>query len=347
MAHEPKIDRVKFQQHLGAYFRNSPISEFLLYNGSLTWEPPKNYSVFTDISGIDTLVVKAGTNVITHKNWNRTIYNVMCASEDLTRIKKERNLNILLVSSGACGLGRKKRLRHGEQIPEKEKDSPKQKRLDAIAGQPQLFSLWRNYFSLHHNQEIGEKLVTHDDIRNIQKSAELMAQYKKWFSEGKVIVINEDDARSIEEIDIMLKGERAFRDNDGLASLTSRFLKRAGFNPMLILLSDINAIYTAESFMNQQCTPISVVKNPTGLKEQALPISSSRGRGGLVSKIEACTDAALDNIYSVIANGQFCNHDSDFQKHRRAAERKYYVFDAILNGKFLGTRFLPTNYAAR
>ena len=204
--------------------------------------------------------------------------------------------------------------------------------------------MWRHHF---YPQLVDESLVTHDDIRNPQGNANLLRKYQRWLSEDKIPVINEDDARSLEEIDISLKGERAFRDNDGLASLHAQFLKREGYNPLLILLSNTDGIYTAESFRNGEYTPIRVVKDSTGLEEQALPVSSTRGRGGVISKIEASRDAALDGIYVVVANGQFCNHDAPYQERTNGSQRRYNVLDSILDGRAVGTRFLPRNYVAR
>ncbi|PIZ55928.1 hypothetical protein COY23_03835 [bacterium (Candidatus Torokbacteria) CG_4_10_14_0_2_um_filter_35_8] len=345
MSREPKVDRVKFQEELRQYFRDVPISPFTVFdNGRIHLEQPENYGLYTDISGIDTLVVKVGTSILTHKDYKRMIYNMNCLSEDLTRLKEERGLNILLVSSGAIGLGRKARLRRGERIPEKEKYTPEQKRTDAIEGQTLLYELWRHHF---YPQLVDESLVTHEDITDPQKNAKLLKKYQRWLSEGKIPVINEDDAKSLEEIDISLKGERAFRDNDGLASLHAQFLKREGYNPLLVLLSNTDGIYTAESFRNGEYTPIRIVKASTALEEQALPVSSTRGRGGVISKIEASRDAVLDDIYVVIANGQFCNHDSSYQKKREDSQRRYDALDSVLDGRVVGTRFLPRNYMLR
>jgi len=266
-----------------------------------------------------------------------------CISEDLTRLR-ERGLNILLVTSGAIGLGRKARLRKGEKIPEREKDSPQQKRLDAIEGQFLLYELWRHHF---YPQLVNESLVTHDDITNEQRNTRLLELYQRWLVCGRIPVINEDDKRSLEEIDIRLKGKRVFRDNDGLASLLAQFLKRAGYNPFLILLSNTDGIYTEESFRNGKYIPIRIVKDSTGLEEQALPISSTRGRGGEISKIEAARDASLNDILVVVANGQYCNHDAPYQKRKEGSQRRYDVLDSILDGRVVGTRFLPCNYAVK
>ncbi len=346
MSREPKVDRVKFQTDLGTYFRDSPDSRFLVFDGALHLEEPERYGMYTDVSGIDTLVVKVGTAVITHKAWNRTVYNVENISKDLARLRRERGLNVLLVTSGAIGLGRKERLR-GERIYERDKNTPQQKQLDAIRGQPKLFDLWRHYFQFRSQQQIGEKLVTHDDIRDPQRSQRLLEQYQEWMSRGVIPVINEDDKRSLEEIDILLKGKRVFRDNDGLASLHAQFLKRIGYNPLLILLSNTDGIYTEESIRKGEYIPIRIVKDSTGLEKQALPISSTRGRGGIISKIEAARDATAIGVGIVVANGQFCNHDAPYQERRKGSQRRYDVLDSVLDGRVVGTRFLPRNYVAR
>jgi glutamate 5-kinase len=337
MPNEPRVDRVKFHKDCGGYCRDTPLSSFQVFDNGLHMEQPEQYAQYTDTSGIDTLIVKVGTSILAHKDSRRTIYNMNCLSDDLTRLRG--GLNVLLLSSGAIGLGRKARLRRGERIPEEEKSRPEQKRQDAIEGQTLLYELWRHHM---YPQSVVESLVTHDDILDPQKQASLVSKYHNWLSQGKIPVINEDDARSLEEINIILKGERAFRDNDGLASLHAQFLKKAGYNPLLILLSNTDGIYTSESFSNGEYTPIRIVKDPTGLEEQALAEGSKRGRGGQISKIQASREAASSGVPVVIANGQYCNHDAGYQDRKGDSQRKYRVLDSILAGKEVGTRFLAS-----
>ena len=339
MAKEPKIDRVKFQADLGAYFRNVPAAPFLSFDGgSLKLKQPETYADYVNHSGIDTVVVKVGTGIVTHRDYRRTIYNMNCIAEDLTRIRLKRGLNVILVTSGAIGLGRKTRLRIGDKIPETEKDSPGQKQKDAVIGQPILYELWRHHF---YPQLVEESLVTHYDLESLSRRNGLLRRYDRWLSEGKIPVVNEDDARSLEEIDILLKGERVFSDNDGLASLIARSFKIAGHNPMLVFFGNTDGIYTAESVLSERYTPIRIVKDPLGLEAQAAPISSTRGRGGIISRIEAARNAVLEGIYVVVANGQFCNHDAPFQERKEGSRRGYDVLGAILDGKVVGTRLPP------
>lgn len=345
MKSQPQIDRVKFQEDLGKYFRYEPNNRFLVFDNTLRWEEPGNYRDYIDPQGIDTLIVKVGTAVVTHEQSTRMSYNINQIASDLSRLRRERGLNILLITSGAIGLGRKERLRRGEKIKEGERNTPRQKQLDAIKGQPKLFELWRDYFQ-NHSQQIGEKLVTHDDFRHEKRTERLLEEYERWLSRGRIVVANEDDARSLEEIDISMRGTRIFRDNDGLTSLHAQLLKKEGYNPLVLLLSNTDGIYTAESFKNGEYKPIRIIKNSKGLEKEALPISSPRGRGGMISKIDVGRELSEQNIEVIIANGQFCNHDTTYQKGINGSQRKYDAIDSALNGRVVGTRFIPNNHAS-
>lgn len=338
---QPKVDRARYIESLGSYFRPSPESGLLVYDGKLITEPSDNFQLYSDVSGYDTLVVKIGTGVITHKERRRTAHNMMCIAEDIRQIKEDTGMKVLVVSSGAIGLGRKERLRRGDKIPEKEKYSPVQKQLDAVEGQYMLYSLWLQ--SLYPEFTM-ESLVTYDDLRDPQRKDKLFSTYRGWLDKGMIPVINENDSKILEEIDIQLKGERVFRDNDGLASLIAGQLSDEGYKTMLVILSNTNGIYTVESCINEEFTPIRVVKNPGGLENQVFFTTSKRGRGGMLSKIQAAQDAADKGVYVVIANGQYCNHDSDFQKKMHGAKRRYDVLKAVMKGKAAGTIFLPKDY---
>ncbi|MDI6721135.1 MAG: hypothetical protein QMD85_02000 [Candidatus Aenigmarchaeota archaeon] len=338
---DEKMDRVRFIKYGGSYFSGRPESPFLVYDRCLTEEEPENYRLYTDLSA-DTLIVKAGTSIVSHRQKERQKYNLRFISHDLADIRKERGMNVLLITSGAIGLGRAARLKSGEKI--RNGESPEQKRTDAIKGQPLLYRLWQSCFN-DCDQYTNEKLVTHEDILDDRRSEYLMDEYQRWLSRGIIPVINEDDAASLEEIDTMLKGEKVFRDNDSLASLHAQLLKKGGYKPLLVMLSNTDGIYTSESFRNHEYTPIRIVKDSTGLEEHALDISSSRGRGGMVSKIDAARNAARSCVHTVIANGQYCNHDSAYQKGREGSRRKYDVLHSILDKKVVGTRFTPESSA--
>ncbi|MCX6707189.1 MAG: hypothetical protein NT001_03550, partial [Candidatus Woesearchaeota archaeon] len=224
----------------------------------------------------------------------------------------------------------------GERIPEEEKDLPEQKVIDASHGQYLLYTLWQH----HLRDRTRESLVTHDDLKDFQRRRKLFDGYDSMLDRKIIPIINEDDRRSIEEIDIMLKGERVFRDNDGLASLIASQMSEDNHKVLLVILSNTDGIYTKESCKDNLFTPIRIIEDPENLEEQIFFTTSKRSRGGMISKIEAAKEAAMHGVYVVIANGQYCNHDARFQDGL-VKERKYKVLEAILNGYVVGTRFVP------
>jgi glutamate 5-kinase len=334
---KPKVDHVPFQDDVSGYFRHAPVSDFKTYDGRLIAEPSDRYMFYSKLSGYNTIVVKLGTNIVAHKDSRRMIYNMKCIAQDLAAINNERGMNVMLVSSGAIGLGRKLRIRRGDVIQEKESRSPEQKQRDAFEGQPLLYTLWQHHL---YPQLTEESLVTHEDISNPEKRERLFEGYRKMLCAGKIPVINEDDKRSIEEIEIKKKGKKIFPDNDHLASLIAAGLNDHGYKTLLVILSTTDGIYTAESCENGEFQPIRVVQNSSGLEEQVFFTTSNRGRGGMESKIMASRYAAANGVPVIIANGQYCNHDAKFQ-NGHVDERKYRVLEAILNGDVVGTRFLP------
>ncbi|HLD19353.1 MAG TPA: hypothetical protein VJB90_05095 [Candidatus Nanoarchaeia archaeon] len=335
----PDMDRVKFNRATKRYFEESPLEDFAVYDGSLGSEPAENYSFYAALGGIDVLVIKAGTSIVAHEGFQRTAYNMSCIAEDISKLKKERGLYVILVSSGAIGLGRKERLRKGEKISHKDSASPQQRQLDAIEGQPFLSRLWHGVFKYSNGVQTSDYLVTHADILE-ENRHKLLGRYARSFMSGEIPIVNEDDAKSLEEIDILMNGVRVFGDNDELASLHAQMFAAAGYKTALILLSNTDGIYTADSIRDETFIPIRVVRDSTGLEAQVAEISSSRGRGGIVSKIQAAKDAVACDVPVIIANGQYCNHDAPYQRKRAGAERRYNVLEAILDGNVVGTRFV-------
>ncbi|OFZ53168.1 MAG: hypothetical protein A3D92_22365, partial [Bacteroidetes bacterium RIFCSPHIGHO2_02_FULL_44_7] len=206
---------------------------------------------------------------------------------------------------------------------------------------PYLYNKWVQHFG---QQEVKPMLVTHDYILEKPKNDNFKNILSQLLHNQIIPVINENDAKSLEEIDIMMNGVRAFGDNDGLSSLVAQYLKKMGYNPLLVLLSNTDGIYTIESVQNGLYVPIRVIKNAVGLENQVSDITSTRGRGGGIAKITAARNAAEAGVYTIVANGQLCNHDANFQREKRGAQRLYRVIEAILSGLVVGTRFIPKGY---
>ncbi|MFH0832420.1 MAG: hypothetical protein V1900_01710 [Candidatus Aenigmatarchaeota archaeon] len=332
--------RIMFQKDVNDYFRQVPEEDFLMYNGSLVIDIPENYPLYADVSNFDTWIVKVGTNIITHSDRRRMHYTMRCISEELKWLK-HNGKNVLLVTSGAIGLGRKLRQRYGEIIPEEEKDLPKQKQRDSEFGQPLLYALWESNLSFY-SQRAVESLVVNEDFANNREKAKLMSSYKGFLSDGFIPVINEDDKRTLAEIETELKGEKMFRDNDGLSSLIAQYLSIDGHKVILTMLTDTDGILATDELKKSINEPIRIVGNFDGIEKYVLAEKSGKTRGGMLSKIDAASKAKSSGAYVVIANGMYCNHDGNYQ--RGCGERKFYPIRAIAEGKVVGTRCLPNGY---
>ena len=167
-------------------------------------------------------------------------------AKEIKAIKSRTMLPFFLVSSGAIGLGRSARLQKGEMIDPVVSHTPKEKQKDAVEGQYLLYKLWQHHF---YPQQVEQSLVTHHDIVDPLKRKELIGCYNSYVRQQKVPVINEDDARSLEEIDTEFHGQRVFRDNDGLASLHAQMLKAEGYHPLLVILTNTKGIYVKEEYL--------------------------------------------------------------------------------------------------
>ena len=171
-----------------------------------------------------------------------------------------------------------------------------------------------------------------------------MRDYQLLRQRGFIPVINEDDARSTEELPD--PGEKAFSDNDGLASLIARYMNNGKKNVLLVLLTDVYGVYSKESFKRGIREVIDVVKDAAGLESQALEEKTADEivrRGGIASKINAASAASAEGVYAVIASGQYWKFDDAYQQRVAGAERGYKPVHAILEGRAVGTRFVPQN----
>jgi len=109
-----------------------------------------------------------------------------------------------------------------------------------------------------------------------------------------------------------------FSDNDHLSALVATHLEAE----LLVLLSDVTALHTRNPDLDPEATPLSVI--PFGVElEIDLSGTSERGRGGMVSKVEAARVATRAGVPVVLASGLV-----------------FHVLEQILAGDAVGTRFL-------
>lgn len=254
------------------------------------------------------IVVKIGSSSLTHKE---------SGSLDLSKLEKLvrtltniRNMgkDVVLVSSGAIAVGRKKMgLMQGKlTLPEKQ--------ACAAIGQAQLMMIYQKLFS-EYNQNVSQHLLTKITMTNEVSRANAINTFQELFKLGVIPIVNENDTVSTYEIE--------FGDNDRLSAIVSSLIDA----DLLILLSDIDGLYTDDPNVNPEAKFISVVER---LDEKMMHIgkhtSSSRiGTGGMATKLVAAKIATYSGADMIIANGD------DVE-----------VLDRIIQGEPVGTLF-PAN----
>lgn len=250
------------------------------------------------------VVIKVGTSTLTYGNGNLNIRGIESLCKVLSDIKNS-GLQIILVSSGAIGMGVGKL-----GLKEKPTDIPS-KQAAAAVGQCELMYVYDKLFS-EHNHTVAQILMTGDDFSHLDRYENFRNTLDRLLELGVLPVVNENDTIAVGEIKV--------GDNDTLSAMTAV----GASADLLILLSDIDGLYTADPKADKNATLIKEVKViDEKIKALAGGSGSELGTGGMVTKIRAaelCKDAGIDMI---IANGADAN----------------ILYD-IFDGKEVGTRFV-------
>ena len=249
------------------------------------------------------IVVKIGTSTLAHATGHLNIRRV----EELCKIMsdiKNAGHEVILVSSGAIGMGVGKL-----GLRERPKDIPS-KQAAAAVGQCELMYIYDKLFSEYHHT-VAQLLITGEDIQSAKRHQNFSNTLNRLLQLGALPIINENDTVATDEIVI--------GDNDTLAAIVAKSIHAE----LLILLSDIDGLYTADPHTHPDAVLLhKVTKVDDAIKELAGVSNSTQGTGGMVTKLaaaEICLGCGCD---MVIANG-------------REPTNLY----AILEGQDVGTRF--------
>lgn len=231
------------------------------------------------------VVVKVGTGVVARPDGGLALGRVGALVEQLHALQA-RGVDVLLVSSGAVGLGAR---RLGfDKRPERVVD----RQACAAAGQGALVAFYDGLFQRLGGQ-CAQVLLTEEDFHFRQRFNNLTATLQRLLELGAVPVLNENDTLSTAEL--ALEKGAVFGDNDRLSALVATYLGADA----LVLLSDVDAVYTAPPG-TPGAAPIAVWTPETTFEEGA---GSAGGRGGMGSKIAAARLAARSGVTAVIASG--------------------------------------------
>ena len=234
------------------------------------------------------IVVKIGTSTITHVDTGHLNLTKM---EKLARVLtdiKNQNKEIVVVSSGAIGAGRK-------ALGIKEKPSRlSQKQACAAVGQARLMMIYQKLFA-EYNQTIAQILITKRTMTNEISRHNAENTFLELLRMGVIPIVNENDTVSTDQI-----LDENFGDNDTLSATVAEMVQA----DMLILLSDIDGLYTDDPRNNEKAEFISCVeKIDDRLYGMAKGAETTFGTGGMATKIAAAEIANGIGVDMVIANG--------------------------------------------
>ena len=249
------------------------------------------------------IVVKIGTSTLAHATGHLNIRRVEQLCKVMSDIKNAGH-EVILVSSGAIGMGVGKL-----GLRERPKDIPT-KQAAAAVGQCELMYTYDKLFSEYHHT-VAQLLITGDDTKNAKRHQNFTNTLNRLLQLGALPIINENDTVATDEIVI--------GDNDTLAAIVAQSIHA----DLLILLSDINGLYTADPHKDpnaQLLTRVTAVDD--NIKKLAGVSSTTQGTGGMVTKLHAAEICLSCGCDMVIANGRNPNN----------------LYD-ILDGKPIGTYF--------
>jgi glutamate 5-kinase len=193
---------------------------------------------------------------------------------------------IILVSSGAIALGsRRLKLVKGGRA------SLEDAQAAAATGQIILAGLWADLLG-RHGIAAAQMLVTLGDFEDRRRFLNASATLDRLLSLGVVPILNENDSVATEEI--------RFGDNDRLAARAAQ----AARADALVLLSDIDGLYTANPAEDPSAEFIPTVSDISAVAHMASRASSSgMGSGGMAAKVEAARIAHAAGVPVAIVAG--------------------------------------------
>lgn len=251
------------------------------------------------------VVVKIGSSSIHHEETGKLNFTKL---EKLVRELcdiRNQGIDVCLVSSGAIAVGR-------QVMGFKERPSDiSTKQACAAVGQARLMMTYQKMFAEYH-QTVGQVLMTKGTMLDNVSRKNAQNTFEELFRLGVIPIVNENDTVSTYEM--------RFGDNDSLSAIVAAL---AGAD-LLILLSDIDGLFTDDPRENKDAELIRVVEN---LDDNIISMAkgstgSDIGTGGMETKLIAAKIATRSGADMIIANGEDIG-----------------ILHRIFGGNFVGTLF--------
>lgn len=240
-----------------------------------------------NISEKKRIVIKLGTSTLAHKTGKlniRRMTNLVRVISDLHNSGRE----IIMVSSGAVGLGAGKL-----GLAEKPRDT-RMKQAVAAVGQCELMHIYDDMFE-KYSVTVAQILLTKTIINNPSHCSNFKNTVESLIGMGVIPIINENDTIAIDELELEI-GE-----NDSLSALVADLADA----DLLLILSDIDALYDDDPHINPDAKPITFVEKITPeIESVAGGAGTNLGTGGMSTKINAAKIAGNAGIDMIIMNGK-------------------------------------------
>ncbi len=258
-------------------------------------------------NGRKRIVVKVGTSTLTYANGELNLRNIERLVAVLSDIKNS-GAEIVLVSSGAIAVG-VSRLKMPYRPAEL-----RLKQAAAAVGQCRLMHLYDKMFA-EYNKIVAQILLTSEDVDGGEREQSLVGTFNSLLELNAIPIVNENDSVSSSEI----QSVHGFGDNDTLSAAVAVLCGA----DLLVLLSDIDGLYTGNPRTDKTAELIRRVDEiDDAVIAGAGGAGSSRGTGGMRTKLEAARIATANGIDMIITNGA----------------RPEVLYD-ITDGKEVGTLF--------
>lgn len=253
------------------------------------------------------IVVKIGSSSLRHKETGDFDYiKLETLVRELCNIRNQGK-DVILVSSGAIAAGKKT-----VHIPAEDEHKLEVKQACAAIGQARLMMIYERLFS-QYGQVAAQILMTKNTIAADLNRFNARNTFMELLKLGVIPIVNENDTISTYEIE--------FGDNDTLSAIVAALVDA----DLLILLSDIDGLYTDDPRKNPEAKYLPIVPELTDeiMSMGKSTTGSDVGTGGMNSKLNAAKIATSAGADMIIANS-----------------KDVRILHRIMDGRDVGTLFL-------
>lgn len=288
---------------------------------------------------IQRIVIKIGSNVLTGKDGllNKTVAENLV--KDIAGVKNKKNLEVVLVTSGAVSLGKSVKSLENFDVKTsaiKYNKAILKEQILAAVGQPKLMAFYNQEFE-KYKLPCAQVLATRAVFADRQAYLSIRTVTESLLKLNVVPIFNENDVLSPEELD--------FSDNDQLASMIAAMLVA----DKLIVLSNVDGLYDSVSGAKRQVIP--VIEGAANYLKN-IDDSKSAGKGGMKSKLIIAdlitslgismhiANGSADNIVSRIIKGEAVGTFFPAQSKKVKALKNWLATAAVGEGKIFVSTYL-------